>query len=164
MYYVFMLSWQIAVFASYCLGLPRHSFLVSPRHIFICRFDGISSAPAEGDVRIRQYHCSQPSHMKPHVCQKPYVSKKQWAEFGNLIQPIKAKKREVLRLVSSSEKTRFSGSRHRFFSLRRKSASFADLEKSCEFVFHNFSFFICWAIRHPSFQADGGWLFSVIIA
>ena len=53
--------------------------------------------------------------------------------------------------------------RHRFFSLRRKSASFADLEKSCEFVFHNFSFFICWAIRHPSFQADGGWLFSVII-
>ena len=107
MYYVFMLSWQIAVFASYCLGLPRHSFRVSPRQIFICRFDGISSAPAEGDVRIRQYHCSQPSHMKPHVCQKPYVSKKQWAEFGNLIQPIKAKKREVLRLVSSSEKTRF---------------------------------------------------------
>ena len=97
MYYVFMLSWQIAVFASYCLGLPRHSFRVSPRQIFICRFDGISSAPAEGDVRIRQYHCSQPSHMKPHVCQKPYVSKKQWAEFGNLIQPIKAKKREVLR-------------------------------------------------------------------
>ena len=53
--------------------------------------------------------------------------------------------------------------RHRFF-LRRMSASFADLEKSCEFVFHNFSFFTCWAIRHPSFQADGGWLFSVIIA
>ena len=53
--------------------------------------------------------------------------------------------------------------RHRFFFLRRMSASFADLEKSCEFVFHNFSFFICWAIRHPSFQADGGWLFSVII-
>ena len=53
--------------------------------------------------------------------------------------------------------------RHRFFSLRRKSASFADLEKSCEFVFHNFSFFICWAIRHPSFSADGGWLFSVIV-
>ena len=52
--------------------------------------------------------------------------------------------------------------RHRFFSLRRKSASFADLEKSCEFVFHNFSFFICWAIRHPFFLADGGWLFSVI--
>ena len=40
---------------------------------------------------------------------------------------------------------------------------FADLGKGCEFVFDHFSFLICWAIRHPSFSADGGWLFSVIV-